>query len=299
MQAKWINTRDYYHRIIDAPDLTTRRDLYRELFIGPWQPMMDMIGPMFGANGASDEFAVARGWGWLLPEQLDQVPEQLARLETADAWRIGAAAIQQGVAALEPYAAKLGFEEIEGWLVLADPQRADPVSHGYTGAIDWTAPRFVVQWDTPTEENMKALGGTVVHEMNHLARLKVFPWNMNISVGEYMVHEGLAESFATALFGEDGLSLYVKKFAESDMPLAKQRIGENLTVSGFNQIRGYIFGDSLAETWGFEKAGVPDFAGYALGYHVVQAYLERSGASIEAATFTPADEILAESGFFA
>ena len=45
--------------------------------------------------------------------------------------------------------------------------------------------------------------------------------------------------------------------------------------------------------------GMPDYGGYAIGYRVVQAYLARTGQSIEAATFVPADEIVRQSGFFA
>jgi uncharacterized protein YjaZ len=36
-----------------------------------------------------------------------------------------------------------------------------------------------------------------------------------------------------------------------------------------------------------------------VGYRVVQAFLQRTGLSVEEATFIPADEIVAESRFFA
>jgi uncharacterized protein YjaZ len=48
----------------------------------------------------------------------------------------------------------------------------------------------------------------------------------------------------------------------------------------------------------FQPQGVPTYGGYAVGSHVVQAFLRRSGLSIEAATFLPAREIVAESGVF-
>jgi uncharacterized protein YjaZ len=43
---------------------------------------------------------------------------------------------------------------------------------------------------------------------------------------------------------------------------------------------------------------MPDYGGYAIGYRVVQAYLQRSGKSVEYATFLPADQIVAASGYF-
>ena len=49
---------------------------------------------------------------------------------------------------------------------------------------------------------------------------------------------------------------------------------------------------------GFPAVGMPDFGGYAHGYHVVQAYLQRTNNTIEEATFISATEIVAESGYF-
>jgi uncharacterized protein YjaZ len=45
--------------------------------------------------------------------------------------------------------------------------------------------------------------------------------------------------------------------------------------------------------------GAPDYAGYAIGYHVVRQYLERTGKTAAEATFVPASEIIDASGFFA
>jgi uncharacterized protein YjaZ len=43
---------------------------------------------------------------------------------------------------------------------------------------------------------------------------------------------------------------------------------------------------------------MPAYSGYAVGYHVVQSFLQRSGKTIEEATFLPADEIVSGSGYF-
>ncbi len=51
--------------------------------------------------------------------------------------------------------------------------------------------------------------------------------------------------------------------------------------------------------YGLPDIGMPTYGGYAIGYRVVQAYLKRTGRSIEAATFTSAQEIIAELGYFA
>ncbi len=64
-------------------------------------------------------------------------------------------------------------------------------------------------------------------------------------------------------------------------------------------MRGYIFGDWAAEQFGYPPQGLPSFAGYTIGYRLVQAYLARTGRSAAATTYTPWEEILAESAFFA
>ncbi len=83
MQIQWIPTNDYYHEIIQTPDPAARISLYRERFITPWKPMMDMVGSMFQTE-SEDALAVARAWAWVMPEDLTAVPAALADLEAAD-----------------------------------------------------------------------------------------------------------------------------------------------------------------------------------------------------------------------
>jgi uncharacterized protein YjaZ len=48
---------------------------------------------------------------------------------------------------------------------------------------------------------------------------------------------------------------------------------------------------------GIADVGMPNFGGYAVGYHTVQAFLKRTGATIEEATLLPAATIIEESGY--
>jgi len=284
--------------MIETYDLERRTALYREHILQPWQPMMGMMGGMMSADPA-DEFGVARAWAWLLPDQLDETPDALRQLEAANAWQQGKQALDAGAARFAPYVERIGFDHVTGWLLIADSARSDPIGRGYTGAIDWTQPSFVVQYDTPNDYNLPRLSGAVVHEMHHLIRLRLFPWDMSkTSVADYMVLEGLAESFATSLFGEEVVGYYVTDFNEDELETAKRLIHDGLHNTGFALIRSYIFGDSIAERYRLATIGMPDFGGYAIGYRVVQAYLERTGKSIEEATFLPAKQIVQDSGFF-
>lgn len=295
MKTEWVDTNDFYHQIIAAP---ARERLYREYFIQPWKPMMDMAAPMFNADPA-DEFAVARAWAWLLPEDLIEIPDALRKLEAADAWRVGARALAEGAARFEPYADRIPFDTVTGWLILADPARSNPIGRGYTGSIDWTQPRFIAQYDTPNDYNLPRLPGAVVHELHHLIHLSQFPWDMTgTSVADYIIHEGMAESFAASLYGEEVVGYYVADFNDEELETATNIIRDGLDKTGFDVIRSYIFGDYLAEKGGLRKVGMPDYGGYAIGYRVVQAYLERTGKTVEEATFFSPDKVIRDSGFF-
>jgi uncharacterized protein YjaZ len=299
MKSKWMPTNEYYHRILDAPDATNRQQLYMDLFIEPWRSMMQMMAGQFG-GGSDDPLAGARMWAWLLPDQTETMTMLLGKLEAADAWTVGGEALAVATARFDGYAAQILFDDATGWLMLADPARSNALERGYTGAIDWMQPRFIGQFWEPNEENLPRLPGLVAHEMHHLVRLRAFPWDMQrTSVADYIVVEGTAESFAAALFGERAVGFFITEFDEGEFETARRIIGEGLDRTGFNVIRSYIFGDALAERSGYQPlGGMPTYGGYAIGYHVVQAFLQRSGLSIEETTFLPANEIIEGSGFF-
>lgn len=299
MNINWINTQGIYRSIIAAPDAATREHIYADQIMAPWERMMTMVAGRMGSAAPADRFAGPRAWHWLLPDQLTIAPETLVKLEAADAWHIGQEAMQRAVDSFKPYAERIPIDTIEGWLILADPTTSDPILRGYTGGVDFMQPRFVVQFSNVNDYTLPRLGGCIVHEMHHLIRTKVAPWNiMTATLGDYMIHEGLAESFAGALFGHDRVGYYVTEFDETQIDTARHLIGSNLTVTGFDSLRAFIFGDHLAREMKLTPVGMPDYGGYAIGYRVVQAYLQRTGTRIEAATFLPAAEIIAQSGYF-
>ncbi len=300
MKSKWIPTNEYYHRLLAESDAAKREDLYLELFVQPWQQMMSMM--QRPGTEQNDPFAGAKAWGWLLPDQVAEIAALLKTMDEANAWETGQEAAATAAARFATYADRLPFDTFEGWLVLADPARfaSDP-QRGYTGATDWFAPRYIGQFWQPNRHNLPKVAGLVAHEMHHLVRFRVFPFNpQTTTVADYIVLEGLAESFAASLFGAETIGFFVTEVAEAELDAAKTLIAAGLQRAGFNVIRSYIFGDALAETNGYEPlGGMPTFGGYAVGYHVVQAFLRRTGLSVEEATFVSADEIVAESEFFA
>ena len=293
MNVEWICTNDYYREIAAAPDMAAKEQIFREHFGPLFEAMKAMPSPM---PVPDDPLEAARSFGFLTPEHLTEEPEALRRLESSRAWAVGAQALQEGAARFAPYADRVTVEQVSAWLLLMDPAKAAPVNRGYTG---FQFPGYIINvFDTPNDYNIPRLPGLVVHELHHLVRLGLFPWTMAqpYSVAEYVILEGMAESFAAQLFGEEVVGYYATDISEGDLATARDIIARDLDKRG--DVRGYIFGDHFAEQWGFEKTGMPPFGGYAVGYQAVQAYLKRTGSTVEEATFVPADVIAAESGYF-
>ncbi len=78
------------------------------------------------------------------------------------------------------------------------------------------------------------------------------------------------------------------------MPRMKRVYKAALGLKGFDAVRPYIFGDEKSGT----SLGIPGMAGYAVGYHIVKAYMKRTGRDIIEATYTPPERVIKESGFF-
>lgn len=296
MEIAIIDTEAIYRRLLDTRDATRRDAIYRADLLAPF-------AGMFRVFGGGDPVAMAKGWGLYLPTEFvgdarPAITSILDRLVAADAWRTMAEALGLGVAAFAPYVDLVRHRTVTSALMIADHQRANPIDRGYTGFGG--IPGYVlVVYSDPNGYNLSRIGGASVHELNHNVRFSAFPFHpMAVTVGEYMIAEGLAEAFAAELFGEQVVGYYVTDFDEDELATATRVIGGALDATGFDAVRGYIFGDTIAAQMGAPKAGVSDYAGYAIGYRAVRQYLSRTGKTAAAATFAPAAEIIAESGFF-
>jgi uncharacterized protein YjaZ len=173
-----------------------------------------------------------------------------------------------------------------------------PLQRGYTGfggVPGW----IMTVYDQPDAANLARIETCTVHELHHNMRFSLFPFNpLGSSVGEYMVAEGLAEAFAAELYGEELIGPWVLEFDEARLDEARAVVGAALDRTGFDVVRSYIFGDTIARFMGRDAVGVPDYAGYALGYKIVRAAQRRTGQSVAQVTLLPADTIIAQSGFF-
>lgn len=296
MKVHIIDVESIYRRLLSSTSAQECEDIYRQELLTPFEGMMRIMG-------GGDPLAWAKMWTLYTPEdfvgeQRPLIEEMVRQLTNDGSWQKFAAALERGMAAFAPYADRIALDDVNCAVVLTKPN-SDLPGRGYAG-FGGIPGYLMVSLSLVDDYTLPRVGPAAVHELNHTVRFKIVPFlPMSITVADYIIAEGLAESFAAELFGHDLVGYMVTDFDEEQIATAKRVIGEALDVSGFNAVRSYIFGDTIAASSGLPKVGVPDFAGYAIGYRVVQHYLQRTGRSVVDATFLPSQEIIAESGFFA
>ncbi len=77
------------------------------------------------------------------------------------------------------------------------------LNRGFTGFGG--IPGFIILVLSPTDFVLERIEPLVAHEFHHNIRFTIDPWphDMNISVGKYLLDEGMAEQFAATLYGEE------------------------------------------------------------------------------------------------
>lgn len=294
MEFKIVDTAAAYRRLLDMPDVEQQSEVFRQELVEPFAGLARVMG--------GDPLTMFAQWNLNLdgfaPENRDATRARLDALTEANAFARSVRALERGYAAFAEYHLRIHHNTITFGLYLCDLS-ALPQAGGYSGF--GAIPGWIMTlYDTPTERNLRCLEACTVHELHHnLAAGSDSGINFNImtmTLGDYMVMEGLAESFAAELYGEDTVGPWVTNFDESRLEDARALFKSALRATGFDTLRRYIFGD---EIMGGDSIGAPLYSGYALGYKVVQAYLQRTGKTVVEATYTPAEEIIAESGFFA
>lgn len=286
---------------LEAP-ADQRLDVFRARVMNPlrpfWEPFLSRVVGGPATEQSDPAMQAARAFGYFSPDfDADQGLAALDRLERARTWQACVDAVEKAWHALDPYAHGIALDGILFTLVLGTPKESDDLAGSYTGF--GARPGLVMVMGWPTVFSLPRLPAAVAHELHHNVRFSFEPFRMDqTTVGQYIVAEGLAEAFAAELFGEDKLGPWAQALSEDQVVALKPRFREALETTGFDEIRGYVFGDWAPVKFGYRPQGLPDFAGYTMGYRVVWAYLEQTGKTAAEATYVPWREIVAESRLF-
>lgn len=265
-----------------------RADLIRAM----WAPMAGMYHFI---PGCVDMVTVHRqNFGFCPDSAIEQVCEGLESLVAADAWTRIEKALEDGVAALASADPGATIPDLNVLLVLGDPTSehfVDEVQEisGFGGISGYIA---ITVW--PTSRVLDRLEAIAVHELHHNVRYSPggIVWDpQTVTVGEHVVSEGLADIFASELYGDAGYTHFVRDETRcDDRVLAK--VAGGLGVTGVADFAAWVLGDSSARLFGADPVGLPTGAGYAAGARLVRAYLDALGATAAQSVRAPACDIL-------
>ncbi|MEV0374173.1 DUF2268 domain-containing putative Zn-dependent protease [Streptomyces sp. NPDC050636] len=272
--------------------LEERPDALREI-LSPLQSAMSVMGD-------TDLVQMHRsmGSGFRLDREDPRYLPALRQMQDAGVWNQiedSLAAGWQRISGAVP-----GIEHAETVhvvVVLGDPDDDHLMvrSAGYFGMGGFPGAIHLVMW--PTETSLKKIGQCGVHELHHNVRYANVAWNpMTVTVGEYVVAEGLAEAFVRELAGEQAMGPWSKALTGAGLDSAYEKITADIDVAGMQNLTGYVLGDATAQRMGQQPVGLPDFAGYAAGLRIVDAHLAASGLTAAQSTALSAREILLNAG---
>lgn len=295
MLVKRLYSADIYRKILSA-DPGKKDDIFRYELMSPFQDKWDCYHIPLKARqaGGYDIVMACNMMGLLTPSKMgEDVSHQIGELADIKLWDTCDQTIRNALKRFEDHGIDLNIEQYLYSILLADPDNAYTVmNEGYCG--DGGIPGYIMAWLVPSSETVRRLPAALAHETNHNVRYQHIKWTNDITLGEMLVSEGLAENFAASMFGDSCLGPWVTKTDKELMPLIKSVIYDGLSLTGLDNITAYLYGDEMARMQNYPEAGLPYCAGYATGYYLIKYYLEKTGISIEEATVLSADEILDE-----
>jgi len=296
MNITLVRSDEIYKRMMNSPK-EKRDDIFRYELMKPFEFKWSCINvPIKASQKGGYDVVMASGMlGFLPPSNVDETQKENIDLISDDnLWRICENTIHNSLERFTKLGYELSVKDYKFTLTLANPQSPYVAnSDGYTG--DGGIPGYIFVGLVPNEYTISRIPAALAHECNHNIRWQFEKWRNDITLADMMISEGLAENFATSMFGEDMIGPWVSKTDIDTLNnYIKPIIKDGLDATGFENITAYLYGDEFAQLQGYFPVGLPYCAGYACGYYMIKHYLNKTGKSIEEATLTPTNEIMKE-----
>lgn len=294
MKVSAVRSDGIYKKIMDAP-FDKKNDIYRYELMMPFEKKWACYSvPMKAATPNGYDVIMASGMlGHIAPTKVDETQwSNIERISSDNLWSACERSIKKSLACFEQRGIVLPVQEYLFTILLANAESPYILmNEGYCG--DGGIPGYIFSWLLPNDFTLEHLPVALAHETNHNVRFQFIKWKNDITLGEMMVSEGLAENFATYLYGEEKAGPWVTK---TDLKTLNQYIKpiihDGLNVQGLDNLNAYLYGDEMAALQNYPPVGLPYCAGYACGYHLVKYYLKKTGKDIVEATLLSANEIL-------
>ncbi|AWB43192.1 hypothetical protein DCC85_02370 [Paenibacillus sp. CAA11] len=275
-----------------------REDYFRYHMMKPFEPMWNTIQVPLKAKqpGGYDVVMAAKMLGYLDLGEAELGRKGLAQLREARAMEIAQRTLDTCIQTMKQWELSIRADELRLGIYLADPVKLE-MQQGYCGFGG--IPGFIQLMIYPSPYNLPRIPALIAHEFHHNLRFSYYDWDHgNVTVGDYLIIEGLAESFAKELYGEELLGPWVTSMDEEELEYSIQVIQEALPVKGFAEVSSYMFGDKIAIDQGYSPVGLSPFAGYSVGYQAVQSFLRREQVTLKEATLLSTADIVEHCGLF-
>nr|WP_198512978.1 DUF2268 domain-containing protein [Bacillus cereus] len=298
MDYKLINTYKQYKELLAITDLEERKNFFRYTMLAPLTDMWNLINVPIKAKQENgyDVLIATKMLGYADISNDEQIQQGLSILKDNNAYVVAENTIKTCIENANKAGLKVNADEIKFGLYVADPYKLK-LQQGYTGFGG--IPGYITVNIYPNDYNSPKIPAVIAHEFHHNIRFSNFDWDHgNVTVGDYLVIEGLADSFAKELYGTEHLGPWVTSMEKDDLEYSIYVIGEALNIKGFAEVSSYMFGDEIAKQEGYQPVGLSFCAGYAVGYEVVQSFMKKHNKTIFETTLISSDEIINGSGLF-
>jgi len=295
---KFINTLEQYEELLSIADLEERKEYFRYKMMSPFKDMWNLINVPIKAKQENgyDVLMATNMLGYADISNDKQIQMGLSILKGNNAYMVAENTIKTCIEKANKAGLKVNADEIKFGMYVANPDKLK-LQKGYTGFGG--IPGFITVNIYPNDYNLPKIPAVIAHEFHHNIRFSYFDWDHgNVTVGDYIVIEGLADSFAKDLYGTEQLGPWVTSIDRDDLEYSIYVIGEALNIKGFSEVSSYMFGDEIAKHEGYKPVGLSFGAGYAVGYEVVQSFMKKNNKTIYETTLISSDEIIKGSGLF-
>ena len=295
MNIHMEDTLRQYEALLTMPN-EQRNDYFRHTMMKPFRSMWETIHVPITAQQPNgyDVVMATQMMGFLPLQHQEGIEKAGKRLQDIRIQELAKETLLGCIHRIDSAGLAVKAEELIFGAYLADPDKLSSYQ-GYTGFGG--IPGYILIILDPNCYNIPRLPALIAHEFHHNVRFSYFDWNHgNVTLGDYIIIEGLADSFATEMYGEELLGPWVTNIQGKKLDHCFEVIRGALETKGFAEVSSYMFGDEAAAREGYPAVGLPAGAGYAVGYHVVQSFLKRNDVSIYEATLLPAETIIQGSG---
>ncbi|MFS0838761.1 DUF2268 domain-containing protein [Paenibacillus sp. 1P03SA] len=296
MNIKSLRSDQVYRKVLQAPP-QEKVELFRQEMMAPFMKKWEIQQIPFKAEepGGFDVIALNNLMGMAPLQITTEISKEIALISSDSFWQECEEAVERSLNLFPQNGVNLRVSDYLFTILLGNPNSPSLLlNEGYTG--DGGIPGYIFCTLLPNDYTLPRIKAALAHECNHNVRYQFIEWDHSaVTLGELIVSEGLAENFATAMFGKELLGPWVSKTKRENLnKRIKPVLKHKLQLTGFQNMAPYLYGDELAKLQNAVPVQMPYCAGYACGYYLIHYYLEKTGKTIFEATVTPARSILDE-----